>query len=251
MTPLDPFDLQRIFLGDVPLWFAAEIAFRTAFMYLFALGAVRVVSRRAVGQLSFVEFLLVIALGSAVGDPMFYPDVPLLHGMVVVVVVVALNRGVTALINRSEAAEQAVEGRPYAVVQDGRMRPDEVWAARLNREKLFELLRIERVAHLGEVRWAFMEQRGVLSVVRAGPREERAGLRVTPPWDVETPDRVRAGERAPADGPLGCERCGEVGRFAAGDRVPPCPRCGGTDWADAVRGPVEGAAPRPNATLGG
>ncbi len=241
--PLDPFDLQRIFLGDVPLWFAAEIAFRTAFMYLFALGAVRVVSRRAVGQLSFVEFLLVIALGSAVGDPMFYPDVPLLHGMVVVVVVVALNRGVTALINRSETAEQAIEGRPFAVVQDGRMRPDELRAAHLNRETLFELLRVEEVRHLGELRWAFMEQRGVLSVDRAGAHEARPGLRVTPPWDVEAPDRVRAGKRAPAGGPLGCERCGEVRWFAAGEVVPACPGCGGDGWADAVVEPDGAAGP--------
>ena len=233
MSDVTPFDLHRMFLGDVPLWFAAEIAVRTAIMYLFALGAVRVVSRRAVGQLSFVEFFLVIALGSAVGDPMFYPDVPLLHGMVVIVVVVALNRGVTALTNRSEHVERALEGRPFVLVEDGRMRPDEMGAARLNRETLSELLRIEGVESLGEVRRAYMEQRGALSVVRFGEGERRAGLRITPPWDVEAPDRITAGDRAPG-GPLGCERCGGVGRFASGEAVPPCPRCGGESWADAV-----------------
>lgn len=235
MSDLTPFDWHRIFLGDVPLWFAAEIAFRTAVMYLFALAAVRVVSRRAVGQLSFIEFLLVIALGSAVGDPMFYPDVPLVHGMVVVVVVVALNRGVTALVNRSEHAERALEGRPFVLVEDGRMRPDEMEAAHLNREKLFELLRIEGVGSLGEVRRAYLEQRGVLSLVRCRPA--RPGLRVTPPWDVEDPDRVEAGERAPG-GPLGCERCGEARPFGAGEAVPLCPRCGGRTWADAVAEPT-------------
>ena len=234
MSGATPFDLHRMFLGDVPLWFAAEIAVRTVIMYLFALGAIRVVSRRAVGQLSFVEFFLVIALGSAVGDPMFYPDVPLLHGMVVVVVVVALNRGVTALTNRSERVERALEGRPFVLVEDGRMRPDEMGEAHLNRETLSELLRIEGVESLGEVRRAYMEQRGTLSVVRFGKGERRAGLRVTPPWDVEAPDRVEAGEPSPSAGSLGCERCGEVRRFASGEAVPPCPRCGGETWADAV-----------------
>ena len=242
---IDPFDWQRIFVGDVPLWFGLEIAARTAFMYLFALGAVRVVSRRAVGELSFVEFLLVIALGSAVGDPMFYPDVPVLHGMIVVAVVVALNRGVTALVNRAEPVERAIEGRPFSIVEDGRMRPDEMGAARLNREKLFELLRVEGVGSLGEVRRAYMEQRGVLSLVRYGEGDRRAGLRVTPPWDLETPDRIEAGDDVVRAGRWGCERCGEARALAAGGPAPPCPRCGGRSWADAVAEPDAGGAGGP------
>jgi uncharacterized membrane protein YcaP (DUF421 family) len=99
MSPADiqPFDLQRMFLGDLPWWFTAEVIVRTIIMYAYSLLLVRLVSRRAVGQLSLIEFLLVIALGSAVGDPMFYHDVPLLHGMAVVTVVVFLHAGGQAL----------------------------------------------------------------------------------------------------------------------------------------------------------
>lgn len=237
MPELVPFDLHRMFLGDAPLWFAAEIAARTAFMYLFALGAVRVVSRRAIGQLSLVEFLLIVALGSAVGDPMFYADVPLLHGMVVVTVVVLLNRGVTELINHVEAAEQVFEGRPYALVEDGRMRPDEMGRAELNREKLFELLRVHGVRQLGELRAAWMEQKGVVSVDRYGAEERVGGLRVMPPWDLHPPGRLRPGQLAPADGVWGCERCGDIRRFAAGDVVGRCEGCGGRSWVDAVTVP--------------
>jgi uncharacterized membrane protein YcaP (DUF421 family) len=42
---------------------------------------VRWVGGRGVAQLSLIEFLLVIAPGSAVGDALFYPEVPLLHAM--------------------------------------------------------------------------------------------------------------------------------------------------------------------------
>ena len=238
MSDLAPFDLHRMFLGDVPLWFALEIAARTAFMYLFALGAVRVVSRRAIGELSFVEFLLVIALGSAVGDPMFYPDVPLLHGMIVVAVVVALNRTVTGLVNRSERAEEVVEGRPWTLVEDGRIQFDNLDAVRLNREKLFELLRVEGVEHLGELRRTYMEQRGVLSLVRFDAGDERPGLQVTPPWDIEEPDRVGAGDAPDRAGWLGCERCGEARLFGAAEAVGVCPACGGRSWVDAVTAPA-------------
>lgn len=75
--------------------------------------------RRVVGQLSLVEFLLVIALGSAVGAPMFYPDVPLLHAMAVVAVIVLLNRGLNRLIIQSGHIERLVEGTPVPLVQAG------------------------------------------------------------------------------------------------------------------------------------
>ena len=41
----------------------------------------RWIGSRTIAQLSTVEFLLVIALGSAVGDSMFYAEVPLLHAL--------------------------------------------------------------------------------------------------------------------------------------------------------------------------
>ena len=234
MPEIQPFDLHRIFWGDAPLWFGLEIAFRTVVMYLFALLSVRIVSRRAVGELSFVEFLLVVALGSAVGDPMFYSDVPLVHGMIVIATVVALSRGVTGLVNWSEKAERVLEGRPMVLVEDGRMRPDELKSARMNREKLFELLRVEGVEHLGELHRVYMEQRGELSLVRRRDAAVTRGLRVSPPWDNREPKRLQVGETSPVHGALGCEGCGEVRSFGKGETLPTCPACGGERWANAV-----------------
>ena len=225
MPDLQPFDFHRIFWGDAPLWFGLEIAFRTTVLYLFALLALRIMSRRAVGQLSFIEFLLVVALGSSVGDPMLYDDVPLVHGMIVIVTVVALSRGVTALVNRNETAERVLEGRPMVLVQDGRMLPDELKAAKLNREKLFELLRVEGVEHLGQLHRVYMEQRGELSFVRRREPTIQAGLRVSPPWDAREPTRYKAGQPSPIPGKLGCAACGEIQTFARGETLPACPAC--------------------------
>ncbi len=89
--PVVPFDLVRMFLGSEPPLFYLEILVRTCVVYLYALVLIRWVGGRGVAQMSTVEFLLVIALGSAVGDAMFYPDVPLLHAMLVISAVVVIN----------------------------------------------------------------------------------------------------------------------------------------------------------------
>ena len=82
--PVEPFDLMRMLVGGQPPLFFAEIVLRTLIVYAYTFGLVRWLGGRSVAQLSVIEFLLVIALGSAVGDAMFYPDVPLLHAMLVI-----------------------------------------------------------------------------------------------------------------------------------------------------------------------
>ena len=84
--PVVPFDLMPMFFGTDPTLFYLEIVFRTCVIYIYALLLIRWVGGRGIAQMSTVEFLLVIALGSAVGDAMFYPEVPIFHAMLVITV---------------------------------------------------------------------------------------------------------------------------------------------------------------------
>jgi uncharacterized membrane protein YcaP (DUF421 family) len=90
--PASLLDFGRILFGSESPLFLFEIVVRTAIVYVYALVLLRWLGSRTIGQLSTVEFLLVIALGSAVGDAMFYPDVPLIHALLVVTIVVLANK---------------------------------------------------------------------------------------------------------------------------------------------------------------
>lgn len=96
-----------------------EIAFRTVFIYLYTLILIRWIGSRSIAQLSLVEFLLVIALSSAVGDAMFYPDVPLVHGLIVITLVVLLDKGLAYIVARNPVLEDVIEGKSVEVVRDG------------------------------------------------------------------------------------------------------------------------------------
>lgn len=230
---ITPFDLHRIFMGDYPWWFGLEIAGRTAILFVYTLVLVRTLGARTLGQLTIIEYLLVVAIGSAVGDPMFYHDVPLIHGMIVVTVVVGINRFIVAAINRNERVEVFIEGEPAVLVKDGHMLPEVLKKAHLNREQLFEELRLGGVRNLGELEMVFLEQCGRLSIFRRPEREYGPGLLVAPPWDSLKPARFAAGERAEGS-PLGCESCGAIIEEDRGNPLPECVRCGNNTWADAV-----------------
>ncbi len=235
-APIIPFDFQRIFFGDLPWLYTAEVVFRTIVIYVFALLLIRWLSRRAVGQLSLVEFLLVIALGSAVGDPMFYPNVPLLHAMIVMTVVVLLNRGLDQLIARNDRAERLIEGMPVPLVHDSLINYQNLQRLIINRDELFQYLRVAGVEQLGEVRDAYMEQSGKISLFRFPKEEERIGLAIVPPWELDSPRWFAQEESVQGLGHHGCVRCGYTEFFAKESNLPACPKCGYTQWTDRVGG---------------
>lgn len=216
-----PFDLQRMFLGDAPPLFFLEIAFRTVLILLWTAALLRWIGGRSISQLSIIEFLLVIALGSAVGDAMFYPEVPLLHAMLVILVVILADKAMDLAMRRSPRAKEIIDGRPVEVLRNGRILTGGLTDRGIGPTELAEMLRTHRVENLGQVRLAYLEPSGVVSVFPA--RDPRPGLCIVPPPDIDAPAPLTAG-----DTPC-CITCGSQARQADGC----CGDCGGDGWTAA------------------
>lgn len=223
------FDLGRMFLGEEPPLFLLEIAFRTVVIYVYTLVLIRWVGSRSIAQLSLVEFLLVIALGSAVGDAMFYPDVPLLHCMLVITVVVLLDKTLSFMMARSARLEDVIEGKSVEIIKDGIIVCDALRKQNFGHDELFEQLRLKDVEHLGQVRGAYLETNGMISVFKRERGSQRPGLSIVPPWDVREPETFKPGE-AVSGGMFACELCATV--ISAGDTsaLPICANCSGRCW---------------------
>lgn len=226
--PVVALDLQRMLIGNGSPLFYIEIVVRTLVIYVYTLILLRWLGSRTVGQLSTIEFLLVIALGSAVGDAMFYPEVPLLHAMAVVTVVVLLNKGLDTIMLRNERAERLIDGEPREVVCDGVVDAAFLREGPISADELFQRLREDGIAQLGEVRRAYMEKDGKVTAFRFRD-ESRPGLPIVPPHRIEAPERSSVG--ASTEMPLVCMRCGHV--QSGGKRR--CSNCGGEHWTESVR----------------
>jgi uncharacterized membrane protein YcaP (DUF421 family) len=160
------------------LVFALEIALRTTVMYLYTLALVRLLGKRGMAQLSPFEMVIIVALGSAVGDPMFYADVPLIHGIIVVTVVVGLERLIVRLTENNQWLERVVESTPVLLVADGEIVRAALDDEDLSEAELFMALRQNGIEQLGEVRLAYLEPNGHLSVYRT--EKSRTGMSVLP-----------------------------------------------------------------------
>lgn len=169
-------EIIRILFGEADtasFLFYVEIAFRTLVMYVYTLFLARMVGQGGIGQIGPFEFVLVIAVGSAAGDPMFYPDVGLFQGILVITVVILLHRATGYLLDRFNAVEEKVEGLPVPMVMDGEIVRDKLGSGTLSKQELMTMLRVEGIRDVGEVERAYLETSGQLSVFRYAAKDAR------------------------------------------------------------------------------
>ncbi len=174
------FDPVRMLVGDFSWEFTLEIVLRTVIMYVYTLGVVRILGKRGLGHLSPFELVIIVALGSAVGDPMFYADVPLVHGIIVITVVVALQRVLEELTGRSPRLESVLESRARRLIAAGVVDAEALDSEELTETELFSALREREVEHLGQVRLAYLEPSGVITVFKVDKGEAPQGRSVLP-----------------------------------------------------------------------
>lgn len=179
-------ELYRILFGEADtatLPFFIEIVVRTIIMYAYTIVLARLVGKGGVGQIGPFEFVLVIAVGSAAGDPMIYPDVALLHGIVVITVVILLHRLTTSLLNRHRKMERLFEGEPLLVVENGVICEDRLGAGAMTKPELISLLRQAGIRNTNEVECAWFEPSGHLSVFRSDVTPRGRGTSTFPGSD--------------------------------------------------------------------
>ena len=105
-------DWHRILFSDQPYAFFIEILIRTPTMFLAVVAILRLTGKRGVQQLSIFEMVMIISLGSAAGDSMFYEDVGLLHAVAVFALILLVYKLLILVIAKSKKAEKLLEGEP-------------------------------------------------------------------------------------------------------------------------------------------
>jgi uncharacterized membrane protein YcaP (DUF421 family) len=149
-------------------------------MFVVLLTALTISGKREVRQLSIYELVLLIGLGSAAGDPMFYPDVPLSSAVVVFVVMMSCYKLATYISDRSKRVNEIIEGKPVYIIENGCILTENFDREDLTLDELFSDLRSAGIEHLGQTRVAVLETNGQLSLFKFDPEDVVAGLPILP-----------------------------------------------------------------------
>jgi uncharacterized membrane protein YcaP (DUF421 family) len=222
-------DWARIFAGDVPPAFYAELVIRAFFIYFLLMLSMRLMGKRMSTQISRLELTAMVALASAVGVPILAPDRGLVPPLLIAFIVVVITRTIAKYSGKNERFERATQGDADMLVEDGVIRFDVMRRIRITRELLFARLRMEQLTHLGPVRRVYMEADGNFSIVTSD--EGKPGLSVLPEWDKEFQAKRHMPEALEV-----CRNCGikKEGNLVTKKGHDECRNCGNTAWTNAV-----------------
>ena len=226
---LTSFNWQALLFGSEDWAFLPEVAVRSLFMFLIVLISLRILGKRSITQLSVFELGVIIGLGSAAGDPMFYKDVGIIPAVVVFLVVVSLYRFMTYLINKSEKIENLLEGEPVYLVEDGKINYKNFTGEPIAQDEYFSQLRLHSVSHLGQLEFSIIETNGSVSNFFYADSEVKWGLPILPHLYAYKQKMISPGA------PSACARCGFIVSEDNHGKQMNCQECNHDEWVHAIK----------------
>lgn len=163
-TDFRPFDWHRILLGEQPPAYLLEVAIKCVLVFCLLLLVMRLMGKRGQNNLSPMQQMLLIALGSAAGDVLLYPSVALSYAALVLVGITMLTVGLEAWSQRSKGVREHTESRPSVLVVNGVIDHDALRRERTTLRELHAELRVGGARSLSQVRYAILEMTGEFSV---------------------------------------------------------------------------------------
>lgn len=220
------FEWERLLFNDLPHNFFLEVLFRSTVMFVALLITLKFTGKRGVKQLSVFETVIIIALGSAAGDPMFYEDVGIIPALVVFLAILLLYRLITWLTAKYKILEEFLEGKTICFIEDGEFSIENFKKESLAQDEFFTELRIKSIEHLGQVKSAYIETTGEISVYYYPDKEVQYGLPIVPNMFLKKSKII------PTKGIYSCTNCGFTEE--KNSEKDSCKICKKEEWVEAI-----------------
>jgi uncharacterized membrane protein YcaP (DUF421 family) len=141
------------------------ISFNTLAVYVFLCLSIRAFGKRQLGQLSALDLMIIILLGSAVETSMVHGDTSLKAGFVSGTTLFVANYLVSRWVRRSKKFGRFCGTGPVLLVHDGAFVEEHLKRSGLTQEDVLHAIREREHADLSDVRFAVLEPDGEINVV--------------------------------------------------------------------------------------
>lgn len=153
----------------------AELVVRGSVMYWFLFLLFRFVLRRDVGAIGIADVLLLVLVADASQNAMAGEYRSISDGCVLVATLIGWNYALDWASWRFRAVRRLVEPAPLQLVADGRLLRRNLRHEFVTVEELHSKLREQGIDDLNQVKAAYMESDGEISVIRRDAREPPSG----------------------------------------------------------------------------
>src|SRR5260221_1794834 len=141
-----------------------ELVIRAALIYVVFFGALRLFGKREIGQFTIFDLALVLLAANALQPAITGPDNSLVGGLVVILTIFSLNRGVAALRVRSPLVRRLLEFGPTVIGRDGAWLLPELVRQGLDLVDVDAALREHGLDTVAQMKVATLEADGSISI---------------------------------------------------------------------------------------
>lgn len=167
---MPPIDWHGMFVPSVSLF---ELLIRGSFLYLAIFAFMRVFRRQA-GALSMADLLVVVLVADAAQNGMAGEYRSISEGVILVGTIFSWNYALDFLSFRFPALRPILNPPALPLIKDGRVQRQNLRSQLLTRDELMELLHENGVEDPTEVKVAYLEPDGHVSVIRRKPGDSTA-----------------------------------------------------------------------------
>ena len=147
-----------------------ESVIRVAIVYLFVLFALRLLGKREFGDLSPMEFVMLMLIPDIVAQGILDEDYSLTNALVAVSTIMLLVVLTSMLTHVNRRAGLAVSPRPTVLLFDGDLYTSNLDRERVSPDEILQVARESGLETLDQVRWAILQSDGRIAIVPK-PRE--------------------------------------------------------------------------------
>lgn len=173
----------------MPDWLNIVIRSVGALVYLFIL--TKIVGKRQLRQLTYIEYIVGISIGSIAAFMATEMDGPLYHSLIAMGIFAIFPMLSEWFSLKSKVVRDLVEGKATILIKEGKILEDNLKKERLTVEDLMEQLRLKNAFRVADVEFALMEASGEVSILMKSQNQpltaKHLGIQVSP---AEEPQAV-------------------------------------------------------------
>lgn len=142
-----------------------SVVIRTAIIAALVFIIVKWLGGKGIGQLSPFGLLIVVGLGSAIGDPMLYKEISIPQAMAAVIIAIIFFKAIDYLTLKSRRFRNSLQPKPILLVDHGSIVDEGLTKAKMDITEFEAEMRLEGIENVREIKYARLESNGKISFI--------------------------------------------------------------------------------------
>ena len=138
---------------------------RVLIIYITVLVFLRIMGKRQIGEMQPYEVVITLIIADLATLPMSDSNIPLLHGILPLAILVLLHYFITLLTRKNEKIRRIISGQPVVVISPNGLEYQAFKSLNITIDDISEMLRQNGYYSFDQILYAIIETNGKISVI--------------------------------------------------------------------------------------